>query len=75
MSDLRLSGVHCEILKQDNIITLFDKSSNGTFIDNYKIGKMKARLLNNNDIIYLLHEGPKVPKNEIIGYKFLYIEK
>lgn len=25
LTDLRLSGVHCEILKQDQLVTLFDK--------------------------------------------------
>lgn len=33
----RLSGTHCEINKEDNLITIIDCSTNGTFVNNEKV--------------------------------------
>ncbi len=68
--DIRLSGVHCKIFKdaEDNI-WIEDLSSNGTFIENDKIGKGTKKKLASGDKIYLLHQS-KVKAEDILGYVF-----
>ena len=44
IADIRLSGVHCKIFKDDDEnIWIEDLSSNGTFIENEIIGKGKKK--------------------------------
>jgi len=70
ISDIRLSGVHCKILKDtENNFWVEDLSSNGTFLDNEVIGKGKKRKIVSGDKIYLLHPS-KVQQDEAIGYVF-----
>lgn len=68
--DIRLSGIHCKIYKdaEDNC-WIEDLSSNGTFIENEKIGKGSKRKLNSGDKIYLLHQS-KVKAEDTLGYVF-----
>ena len=68
--DIRLSGVHCKIYKdsEDNC-WIEDLSSNGTFIENDKIGKGTKKKLVSGDKIYLLHQS-KVKYEDILGYVF-----
>ena len=68
--DIRLSGVHCKIFKDDeDNIWIEDMSSNGTFIEDEKIGKGTKRKLVSGDKIYLLHKS-KVKADDILGYVF-----
>lgn len=39
LNDIRLSSVHCVLRNQGDIVTVVDRSTNGTFINNQKIGK------------------------------------
>lgn len=68
--DIRLSGVHCKVFKDaDDNIWIEDLSSNGTFIENEKIGKGSKKKLASGDKIYLLHQS-KVKAEDILGYVF-----
>lgn len=62
LSLIRLSGLHCEIVKEETIIKLIDHSTNGTYVNNEKIGKDKFYNLQNGDMIHLLHHS-KVKEN------------
>jgi len=74
ISDIRLSGVHCRIYRdEDGNYYIEDLSSNGTFIEDEKIGKGNKRKITSGDKIYLLHKS-KVPMNEIIGYIFSAVQ-
>ena len=68
--DIRLSKVHCKIFRDsEGIIWIEDMSSNGTFIEDEKIGKGNKRKLVSGDKIYLLHKS-KVKTDDILGYVF-----
>ncbi len=68
--DIKLSGQHCKIFKDDQgVCWVEDTSSNGTFIDNELIGKGKKKQIASGDKIYLLHQS-KVKTTEVIGYVF-----
>jgi len=72
INDLRLSSVHCIITKDENdIVTLEDMSSNGTYVGNEKVGKRKSKILLPGEEIYLLHKS-KVSKGEVLGYVFSF---
>lgn len=66
---VRLSGVHCEITKNDGCITLLDCSTNGTYVNDNKVGKDKTINLQNGDKIHLLHKS-KVKESETMGFFF-----
>ena len=71
--DIKLSGQHCKIIKDDQgNFWVEDTSSNGTFIDNELIGKGKKKQVNSGDKIFLLHQS-KVKVTEVIGYVFSVI--
>lgn len=75
ISDIRLSGVHCKISKDDeNNFWIEDLSSNGTFLDDEVIGKGKKRKIVSGDKIYLLHPS-KVQQDEIMGYVFSSVNR
>ncbi len=75
ISDIRLSGVHCKISKDDeNNFWIEDLSSNGTFLENEVIGKGKKRKIVSGDKIYLLHPS-KVEQDEIMGYVFSSVKR
>jgi pSer/pThr/pTyr-binding forkhead associated (FHA) protein len=62
-----VSGVHLEInILSKNTIEIIDKSSNGTYINNEKIGNGNKRILKNGDFIYLIESECK---------KFLFQQK
>jgi len=68
--DIRLSGIHCKIYRnEDGECWIEDLSSNGTYIENEKIGKGNKRKLCSGDKIYLLHMS-KVKQEEALGYVF-----
>lgn len=68
--DIRLSGIHCKVYKgNEDDCWIEDLSSNGTFIENDKIGKGQKKKLVSGDKIYLLHQS-KVKPDEILGYVF-----
>ena len=70
IADIRLSGTHCKIYKDsDNNCWIEDLSSNGTFIEDEKIGKGNKRKMVSGDKIYLLHKS-KVKVEETLGYVF-----
>jgi len=70
IQDIRMSGVHCKIYKDvDGNVWIEDLSTNGTFIENDKIGKGKKKKLASGDKILLLSTST-VKFEEIIGYLF-----
>lgn len=70
IDDIRLSNVHCILTKDENdIVLLEDMSSNGTYVENEKVGKRNSKILLPGEKIYLLH-GSRVPQQEILGYVF-----
>jgi hypothetical protein len=71
--DQRLSGVHCRISKDPatGIAYIEDLSSNGTWLNEDKVGKNKKQELKNGDMIYLLHKS-KVKELDILGYIFTF---
>jgi len=70
ISDLRLSGIHCRVYKDnENNFWVEDLSSNGTFFENSIIGRGNKKKLSSGDKIYLLHP-TKVDKEEALGYVF-----
>ena len=76
--DIRISGFHC-VFKVDRDATggakfvLEDKSSNGTFVNQRKVGKGNTVPLENGDEISILSEATVGPK-EAIGYSFVISE-
>ena len=70
ISDIKLSGTHCRIYKdEEGNYWVEDLSSNGTFIDNKVIGKGNKQKITSGEKIYLLHSS-KVKQNEVIGFVF-----
>lgn len=62
INDKRLSGKHCVIKKDGDVVILTDLSTNGTFISAKKIGKNNSHELKHLDEIWLL-TASKVPVN------------
>jgi E3 ubiquitin-protein ligase CHFR len=70
--DKRLSGQHCMVTKKpDDTVVIEDCSTNGTWLNEDKIGKGVSKELKNGDTIYLLHSS-KVKQEEILGYLFSF---
>ena len=65
-----ISGVHCIIRRENNRVELEDRSSNGTYINDDKVGKGNKRELRNLDVITLFR--PQIDKNksQLIEYIF-----
>ena len=75
LEDAKISKIHCKITRASvGQYMIQDFSSNGTYIDDDKIGKGQSRRLHPGDKIYLLFYA-KVPKVEIRGYVFCLLEK
>lgn len=74
INDKRLSNQHCRIEKSNNTedanqAILYDLSSNGTFVNDQKIGKNQSTFIKHGDRIVLLR-GSKIPKEDEIVYEF-----
>jgi pSer/pThr/pTyr-binding forkhead associated (FHA) protein len=74
ISDKRLSSTHCTLSrekKENGEYTYYvhDTSSNGTYINNIKIGKGIKKEIQNNDYIQLL-SSKMVPPQDVIAYVF-----
>lgn len=53
---ISLSGTHCKITKQNGgKAILEDLSTNGTFVNDQRVGKGMQTELKNGDVIHLLH--------------------
>jgi len=71
ISDIRLSGTHCRIYKDnENNFWIEDFSSNGTFLENELIGKGNKRKIFSGDKIYFLHPNKLEKKDDALGYVF-----
>lgn len=55
--EFRLSGSHCEIERQDNMITITDLSTNGTFINNEKVLELKIKKWKMNNFFQKVGKG------------------
>ena len=55
INDQALSGNHCIIYKKDDKVMLKDVSSNGTYLNNTKIGQGNEVELEDGNQIWLLH--------------------
>ena len=66
--------MHCKITRDSstNLTFLEDLSSNGTWLNEVKIGKNNKVEIKNGDIIYLLHK-TKVAEQDIMGYVFSFL--
>jgi E3 ubiquitin-protein ligase CHFR len=77
IKDKRLSHIHCVVLKkvEGGRIKAFleDRSTNGTFINDFKIGKGNLHEIHNGDTVNLLPAN-KVPADEMISFVFLYAD-
>ncbi|CAD8108451.1 unnamed protein product [Paramecium sonneborni] len=69
-SDIKVSSNHLAIEYKDSQFTLTDYSSNGTYINEKKIGKGNTVSIINGDLIYLL-PNQKVKDHEVIGFEFV----
>ena len=67
INDQNLSGNHCVITKRGDKIYLKDLSTNGTYINNNKVGQGKEVELQHKAEIWLLHVS-RVPADKTIGY-------
>eukprot|EP00357_Protocruzia_adherens_P017760 CAMPEP_0114988774 /NCGR_PEP_ID=MMETSP0216-20121206/9801_1 /TAXON_ID=223996 /ORGANISM="Protocruzia adherens, Strain Boccale" /LENGTH=438 /DNA_ID=CAMNT_0002351623 /DNA_START=285 /DNA_END=1602 /DNA_ORIENTATION=+ len=61
INEKRISGCHCRIIKQTNereetVVVIEDLSSNGTFVNDEKVGKGSSKVLKNGDEIMLLQK-------------------
>ena len=73
INDIRLSNVHCILTKDNNdMVFLEDVSSNGTYVENEKIGKRNSKILLPGENIYLLHNS-KVQAKDILGFTFSFV--
>jgi E3 ubiquitin-protein ligase CHFR len=68
INDKRLSGKHCTLSKQGDKYMLTDLSTNGTFLNDKKVGKGITVELPHQAEIWLLTAN-KVPPKETIGFK------
>merc|ERR1719244_1890957 len=50
----KLSRVQFQLVKEGDIVSLMDKSMNGTYVDEFLVGKDKSRRIRNGDIISVL---------------------
>jgi len=73
--DKRLSGAHCQVTrdKENGQVFVEDLSTNGTWLNEDKIGKNIKKPLKNGDTIYLLHKS-KVSENDVLGYVFSFAD-
>jgi len=66
--DIRLSNFHCMITRTDDgTVTLEDKSLNGTYLNDKKIGNRKSKVLVSGDMIQILH-GHKIPAEDNVSF-------
>jgi predicted component of type VI protein secretion system len=68
INDKRLSGKHCTLSRQGDKYTLTDLSTNGTFLNDKKVGKGVTIELSHPSEIWLL-TASKVPVKETIGFR------
>ncbi|CAD8173350.1 unnamed protein product [Paramecium pentaurelia] len=69
-SDIKVSANHLTIEYKDSQFTVTDYSSNGTYINENKIGKGNTVTILNGDKIHLLPI-QKVKDHEVIGFEFV----
>ncbi|CAD8182036.1 unnamed protein product [Paramecium octaurelia] len=69
-SDIKVSSSHLTIEYKDSQFTVTDYSSNGTYINEKKIGKGNTVSILNGDKIHLLPI-QKVKEYEVIGFEFV----
>jgi len=69
IDDIRISGVHC-ILKLNSKGQAFieDTSSNGTYIENVKVGKKNTKEIVSGKTFYLLHSSKVAKPEDSLGY-------
>jgi len=71
INDKRLSGTHTKITKEGNKAYVYDLSTNGTYLEDNKLGKNAKSELSSGAKFYLLHPS-KVGNDDILGYVFAY---
>ena len=65
-----ISGVHCVIRRTANRVELEDRSSNGTFVNDEKVGKNLTRELRTGDSITLFKPQSDKNKKQLLAYIF-----
>jgi len=66
--DIRLSNVHCIISRTDDgTVMIEDKSLNGTYLNDKKIGNRNSKALVSGDMIQVLY-GNRIPLEDVIGF-------
>ena len=70
IDDIRISGLHCILryIPSDKTVFLEDKSSNGTYIENQKIGKGNKRQLFPGKKFYILHKTKVLNQDQTKGF-------
>ncbi|CAI2365249.1 unnamed protein product [Moneuplotes crassus] len=70
IANTKISGVHCQVQldKETGVFTIIDKSTNGTFVNDKRIGKDEPSTLHNGDKVYLLNDENE---DEKIGFIFV----
>ena len=74
INDPFVSNFHCKITREKRdvgfITTVYDNSTNGTYIDDKRIGKKNTKLLLNNSVLTIMRK-----KNIILSYTFREIHE
>ena len=65
-----ISGVHCVIRRTANRVELEDRSSNGTFVNDEKVGKNLTRELRTGDSVTLFKPQSEKNKRQLLCYIF-----
>lgn len=68
IKDMRLSGKHCKLEKRDENVFITDLSTNGTYLNDEKIGKNVEKQIEKDAEIWLL-PASKVKPTETLGFK------
>jgi len=64
VSNLKVSSLHCELKKSPEYLEIHDSSSNGTYVNNLKIGKGNSSALKDGDEVLIIND-----QDERLGWK------
>ena len=71
IDDIRVSGVHCIIKRaSDGQVYLEDTSSNGTYLENQKVGKNYTKRIYPGKKFFILHKTKVQKQEDVLGFIF-----